>query len=435
MKSVFTLGRGRKAAAIALAAGTAIGVTALAPAAHAQRAPREQRQSRPAGEMSREFLAAVQPIDQASRQEGADFAGLATQVKAIQALAKSADELNALGSLSYNIGTRASDTALQRQGLDMMLRSGKVEPDKLGSFNLAAGQLAYQAQDWVAARTYLEAAGANGRTEAQPLIAESYFAQNNPAEGARYLRRAIQTRIDAGQTVDESWIKRGLAQSYNANLMAEAADYSLLLVRYYPSTDSWGDAIAILRNGGELDNHATLDLMRLALRANAMRNERDYVDYVESADSRRLPAEVSRVIAAGVAANKVQANSTFFNEARTIANGRAAADRTDLAGFERIARGAAATAAEVTGAADSFLAHEQPAKAEELYRIALGKPGVDTARVLTRLGIAQAYQGKNTEAQATFARVEGARQPIARLWSLYVEQAAAAPAAAAPAAQ
>ena len=35
MKSLFILGRGRKAAAIALAAGTAIGVTALAPAAHA----------------------------------------------------------------------------------------------------------------------------------------------------------------------------------------------------------------------------------------------------------------------------------------------------------------------------------------------------------------------------------------------------------------
>lgn len=425
MKSLFILGRGRKAAAIALAAGTAIGATALAPAAHAQRQPREQRQNRAAGELSREFLAAVQPIDQASRQEGADAAALATQVKGVLAVAKSADELNTLGGLAYNIGTRANDTGLQRQGLDMMLRSGKVASENLGRYNLAAGQLAYQAQDWAAARTYLEAAHANGRIEAQPLIAESYFAQNNPTEGARYLRQAIQARIDAGQTVDESWIKRGLAQSYNANLTNEAADYSLLLVRYYPSTDSWGDAIAILRNTAQLDDHATLDLMRLAARANAMRNERDYVDYIEAADARRLPAEVARVLAAGVSAGKIHANSTFFNEARTIANGRLAADRSDLAGSERIARGANATAAEVTGAADSFLANEQPAKAEELYRIALTKPGADTARVLTRLGIAQEYQGKHAEAQATFARVEGARQAIARLWSLYAEKAAA----------
>jgi hypothetical protein len=56
---------------------------------------------------------------------------------------------------------------------------------------------------------------------------------------------------------------------------------------------------------------------------------------------------------------------------------------------------------------------------------------VDTPRVLTRLGIAQADQGKTADAAATFAKVEGARQAIARLWALYTQQAAktAAPAA------
>jgi hypothetical protein len=59
-------------------------------------------------------------------------------------------------------------------------------------------------------------------------------------------------------------------------------------------------------------------------------------------------------------------------------------------------------------------------------------PGADRATALTRLGIAQAEQGKFAEAKATFAQVEGARQPIAMLWSAYADQKAAAAAPAAP---
>ena len=86
---------------------------------------------------------------------------------------------------------------------------------------------------------------------------------------------------------------------------------------------------------------------------------------------------------------------------------------------ERDARKASATEATVTGAADALLSYGEPANAEELYTIALGKPGADMPRVLTRLGIAQVDQGKYAAAQETFAKVTGKRQPIARLWSSY----------------
>ncbi len=58
-------------------------------------------------------------------------------------------------------------------------------------------------------------------------------------------------------------------------------------------------------------------------------------------------------------------------------------------------------------------------------------PGVDTAEVLNRLGIAQMEQGKYDEARNTFAQVQGARQAIARLWGVYAEQRGGAGAAAA----
>jgi Flp pilus assembly protein TadD len=104
-----------------------------------------------------------------------------------------------------------------------------------------------------------------------------------------------------------------------------------------------------------------------------------------------------------------------------------------LPGLERDARAGNATAATVSGAGDAFLSYGDAAKAEALYTIALGKAGVDSPRVLTRLGIAQVDQGKAAEAQATFAKVQGPRKPIAQLWSAYA--ASKAGGAAAPAAQ
>jgi Flp pilus assembly protein TadD len=54
----------------------------------------------------------------------------------------------------------------------------------------------------------------------------------------------------------------------------------------------------------------------------------------------------------------------------------------------------------------------------------MGKPGLDTQRLLTRIGIAQFDQGKYADAQATFAKVTGPRQPMAQLWAIYSAQKA-----------
>lgn len=53
-------------------------------------------------------------------------------------------------------------------------------------------------------------------------------------------------------------------------------------------------------------------------------------------------------------------------------------------------------------------------------------PGADRDEVLTRLGIAQVEQGKFDAASQTFAQVGGARSPIAKLWTAYVSEKAAA---------
>ena len=180
-----------------------------------------------------------------------------------------------------------------------------------------------------------------------------------------------------------------------------------------------GDAIAIQRNLGTYQSQDSLDLLRLARAAKVLRNERDYLDYVDAADYRRLPAEVVAVLDEGIANGSLQASNPYVAEVRSNATKRIAADKAELSSLERDARASGASSTIVLATGDAFLNYDQPAKAEEFYSMALDKPGVDTPRVLTRLGIAQLEQGKTADAQATFAKVEGARQAIARLWGAY----------------
>lgn len=422
----------RLAFAVALATTAAVGLTATATPAVAQKKGKEQPATAAKADYSKPFVAAYQPLAKIVGENG-DLASLKPQIPALIAVASTPDDKFVTGQFVFNIGAKTSDVALQRQGLDLMLDSGKTPPADLARNTFAAAQLAYNAKDWASARARAQQAVTAGYAgDAELLIAESHFAEGQVATGMDALDKAIARKVAAGQTAPEAWIKRGLAQAYQAKLEPQAAKYAAMYAQYYPSKTSWGDAIAIQRNFNNYEGQELLDLLRLASRADAMRYERDYIDYITASDARRLPGETQRVIEAGLTAGLLKPNDVFVNEARTIASGRIKADMADLPGLERDARAGNATGATAMAAGDAFLSYNQPAKAEEFYKLALAKPGVDTARVLTRLGIAQLDQGNLAEAQANFAKVDGARQAIARLWGVYAAQKAGAAVSTAP---
>lgn len=426
--STFRKGRpvSRIALAIALATGTAMGVTALEAPAYAQKKKKKDAEAGEAKDYSKAFIEAYQPVQEQIAAAG-NAAGAAGAVPTLKAAAQTPDDRFAAGQIIYSIGRDSENRALQREAVAMLIESGKLPATDVGRYNFLAGQLAYQDEDYPTARSYMERAVAAGWTENNPqtLIAESYFAEGNNQAGLQYLDRAIQARVDAGQTVDEGWIKRGLAIAYNSDMTPEAENYSRMLVQNYPSTENWGDAVGILRNNNAYGDEELLDLLRLSQRTNSLRTSRDYIDYIETADPRRLPIEVGRIIEQGKTAGLLNTSDRYVNEAETMARSGANLVREDFASLEADARSASGSAQVAIAAGDAYLSDNQADKAEELYRIALAKPGVDTARALTRLGIAQLDQGNNAEANATFAKVEGARQAIARLWSTYAMQEAA----------
>lgn len=415
--SSFRRAASRFALAIALTSGAAL---TLAVPAQAQK----KEQASVKTNYSKGFAGAYQPFA-AKLNAGGDLAPLKAELPALHAAAQTADDKYTAGQVTYSLGAKLKDIALQRQGVDMMIGSGSsISAGERPGQIFAAAQLAYQDKDWARARSLAEQATAAGYTgETDLLISETYFAQDQGAPGIEVLERAVAEKVAAGEAVPDAWLKRGLAMAYKSNLQPQAARFAGLYAQYYPSASSWGDAIAVQRNAHNFEGQELLDLMRLAERTGSLRSERDYVEYISAADARRLPGETQRIIKAGIAAGMLKSGDVFVTEANSISSARVAADTADLPKLAQDARKPGATVATLMAAGDAYLSYQKPAEAEEFYTLALAKPGVDTARVLTRLGIAQADQGKSAEATATFAKVQGSRQPIAQLWTIYAKQA------------
>lgn len=420
------------ALAIALMGGTTLGSIALEAPANAQKDEAAQPQ------YSKSFREAYNPVNELVQGDAAAQAQAKAQIPALLAALETPDDRNAAGGMIYNLGVSLGDRELQYQGMRMMLDSGKVPAENIGRYNMTAYQISNSLENVENAREHLEAMIAadysfeatmsDGTTrtlapdDLRSMIATTYFEQDDLEGGLQYLKDQIEAREAANGTVPEAWITRGLATAYEGDNAAQAIDFADLYVAHYPSKTSWGDALAIHRNLMNYNNEEILDLLRLGLRTNSLREERDYAEYVEMADAIRLPGEVKEVVDQGIAAGIVDPSNTYLSQAREEAASRIEADRGDLASYEAEARAANAKVNVVTAAADAFLMYDQPATAEELYKLALDKPGVERSKVLTRLGIAQTDQGKGSEAVETFAKVEGTRAPIARLWMAYAAQ-------------
>lgn len=418
------------ALAIALAGGTAmLAVPGLTGEAHAQKRDKKQEAEAPKPQYSKEFVAAYQPLNTALAAAGTDVASLKPQIEAMVALAKSPDELLASGSLLYNAGTKLSDRTIQLRGMEMMLGSGKLTPADMARYNFVAYQLANALQDYPRSRGYLQKAidgnfttETIGKADLEITMAESYFSGGEFIAGLDYLDQAIKARKAAGQPVDAQWYRRGITVAYNNKITPQIYDIVTQWLADFPTIDNWRDGINLTRNLNDYEGPEILDLLRLSRKAGVLKDKQDYLYYVESADPRRLPKEVKDVIEEAYAKNAVSRDDIFATDSLNTANGRIKTDQAELPALERDANAAAAGLRTVFAAGDAFLSYGQYAKAAGFYEKSLGMAGVDRNVALTRLGIAQVGVGDYAAAQATFAKVEGNRVPLAKLWSAYARQ-------------
>lgn len=427
----------RSAMGVALAFGMVAGSLMLAEPAFAQKKPKAG-----GAKLTPAFQQAAAPLQQAieaakARPDvvaakdnpaalGTALANEKSMLDQATAAAVTPDDKLALGQLTYQLGALAQDGTLVQKGLSGMLQSGALDPADAPKIQIALGQAAASQKDYAGAATAYKAAIDAGYTDndIEALLAEAYIKGGQIPQGLAALKAAMAKKQAAGQPVPASWYRVGLNAAYSGKQLNEAVELSRGLVQVEPTPQNWAAAITVTRDVGNFPAQDTLDLMRLMDRTKSYSEERDYIRYIEVADARRLPNEVLKVINAGTASGKLRQDA-FITEQKGIASGKLTSDRASLPAQEKTARSGSADAATVVGIADAFLSYDEPAKAEELYTLALVKPGVDAGRATTRLGIAQVDQGKYAEAQATFAKVQGPRQALAGLWGVYAQQKAA----------
>jgi len=300
-----------------------------------------------------------------------------------------------------------------------------VPAESVADYQFYLGNFAYSNKDFptaIAALTPIVQANYKDDTAAE-LLADSYSQQGQQPQALDALRAAVTARKAAGAPVPEGWFKRANLIAYKNRLGPQAIEWSTMMVESNPTPLNWLGAGQLIREFGTFTNQESLDLGRLLLRSGGFQNEpkyveREYVEYIEAADPRRLPGEVLKVTNMAVTSGILKASDPFVSDALTQAKGRVGPDKASLPALDREAR-AGKDGKSALAMADAYLSYDEAVKAEEMYKMAIEKGGIDNDRALTRLGIAQLDQDKFEDAKASFAKVGGVRAPLARLWSAF----------------
>ena len=415
MKFVSTMALGL---ALALGATTVAGV---------QPAMAKEKQAKPPtlniSAKVREPLAAAQKALAAN-----DTATAATQLAAAKAAAATPDDNYVIGSITYDLGRKTNNMALEAEGIDAMLASGKVDEAQKPNFYLAQGQMAYQAKQFAKAEAALDQAVALGVSDpnAFALLVETKNQTGKTAEALAALESAIAKQKAAGQAIPSEWYGRGLSiglaskgkdPATQAKIAAATGRIAESWITAYPTKTNWRDTLIIYRDVNRIDSDQELDLWRLMRTAGALNGERDYMDYVQ-ATYLKVPAEAKAVLEEGQAAGFLNLNAAGNpKEIYAIVKGKIAADKASLSKTASTGKVALSTG-------DAYLGYNDWASAADLYRQAIAKGGVDANVANLRLGMALARSGQKGAAKQAFSLVTGPRAGLAKYWMIYLDKSA-----------
>jgi Flp pilus assembly protein TadD len=425
---------------IALVASTALSTAAVAQREGGYRAPAAPPQTpQPRGEqeqskaskggatvmigskkvsLSAEFAKTYNEL--AKALEANASADVSAQVAAAHAAAKSPEEYYLAYQLQLKAAMGAKNEAEMGKAVAGMLSTGVAPAELQGPLHLANGKVKYNQKQYAEAaaefQKVLQLDPANA--EAKNLLSQTQLNSASPADAVAMLQKSIAEQSAGGAKAPEALYKRALSAAYKAKLPA-AVDISRQWVADYPTPANWSDAIRIYRNFHELDDAATLDLLRLARAAGALNGEADYDRYAYAALMKGYPGEAKTVLEEGIKAGVVNPEKSPFKEEIAQAKTKSAGEEASLDSSAKSAlAGGTAKAALATG--DLHYTYGQYAKAAELYRAALKKSGADANLINLHLGMALARSGDKAGATAALNAVTGPRADIAKYWLAYV---------------
>jgi tetratricopeptide (TPR) repeat protein len=412
-----------------LAVALALGGASLIAVAPADAKKKEQpAAAQGAFNFSKEERAVLAPVQTAIGAK--DWATAKAGLPAAVAAAQSADARYAVGRFQVEIGLGTNDVALQAQGLDNLIASGKVPAADLAVIYRNQAVLANNAGNKAKAEAGFAKAVELRPNDPEALISLAQVKNDlkKPAEAVQLISRAIELKRAAGQPVDESWYKYALKLAFdgrsNPVLRDASQTLSRELVAAYPTKENWRDAVLIYRQTTSLDAAADLDVLRFMRASNALAGERDWYDLADGLYKAGNYAEAKAVLDDGVAKHMIDPKKAAFAELIRLTGARMAGDRASLGGEESKAM-AAANGALALKIGDAFYGYGENAKAVALYRAALTKGGVDANLVNTRLAMALLASGDRAGAETAFRSLTGNRQNLGAFWLAWMARAGA----------
>jgi tetratricopeptide (TPR) repeat protein len=356
--------------------------------------------------------------------EANDTANISAKVAAAHSAAQSGDEHFLASQAQLKVAVAQKNDAEIATSIEGLISSGSMPQDQLGGLYLNLGKTRYNLKQYPQAIAAFEKAQQldPNNAEVVPLLAQARSVGGNPTDAVATLSQAIAQQSANGAKAPEDMYKRAISLAYKSKLPV-TPELSRQWVSAYPTPANWSDAIRIYRNLNNVDDAATLDLLRLARAAKALNGESDYDRYAYAALTKGYPGEAKAVLEEGIAAKAVDPNKSPFKEMIQQANAKSAGEAASLDSAAAKGLGAP-TAKAALAAGDLLYGYGQFAKAADLYRAALTKSGADASLINLHLGMALARSGDKAGATAALNAVTGARAEIAKYWLTYLSTAA-----------
>jgi tetratricopeptide (TPR) repeat protein len=355
-----------------------------------------------------------------------DVAGAQAKDEAAKAVAKTPDDQYVVAQIAFNIAINTKDVAAQTAALDGMIASGKVPDADKSKFYAQQGHFAYDAKNFPKAEQAYLASVAAGSTDKDVYarLADTQSRDGKPADALATLNKVIQNK--AGGPVPSEWYARGADIASRAKLVPQFLDLTTSWLTDYPVKQNLHDALRIYRVIANTSGDADLDLLRLVHYAGVLplADQATYLDYA-LAVYLKFPNEAVTVLKEGIAAGKLNpATSQNTREILALSEPKIASDKASLSGAVAAANSPKSSFKSVLATADAFASYRDYAKAIDMYKLALTKPGADAGVANLRLAVAQANSGNKEAARATFATVTGPEAAIARYWLVELDHPA-----------
>jgi hypothetical protein len=312
------------------------------------------------------------------------------------------------------------------KAMEAQIESGFVPPAEQAVLFKGLASVYYQQKNYAKSADFgqrlIKAGGGDGDT--YTLVAQSYYLDKKYSETIKFLKDYIADVEKRGQTPKEQSLQL-MSESYTKmNDNAGATAMLEKLVSYYPKPNYWDNLLfGLMRAEGNGDK-LTLNIYRLMLETNTLKQPQDYTEMAQLAIEQGTPGEAQRVLEKGFAANVFSEQRAKDSNARLLESAKkaATADQASLAKFETEAKNAKTGEADVR-LGQAYLSFDQYDKAAEAIQRGIAKGGLkNTEEAQILLGIAQIKLKKSDDAIKSFKAVKDGDPKyvrLANLWALH----------------